>query len=102
MDENDVAFLKRVTRFTPPQFFLQPAVENDLSQFLKFFLPLFGFAEKEIDLGIHSTLCHRMFCFVPVCPRKSRWLHLANVRRQRISTFQEKCFAPQSSGLSGE
>jgi hypothetical protein len=42
--DNDVAFLERVTRFAPLQFFGQPTVKNDRSQFLEFFPPLFGFS----------------------------------------------------------
>jgi hypothetical protein len=52
MDQKDVAVLERVTRNTPFQFFGQVAVKNDLSQFLHFFLPLFGISKKEINLGI--------------------------------------------------
>jgi len=35
-----------LTGSTTVQFFGQPAVMDDHSQFLKFFLPLFGFTEK--------------------------------------------------------
>src|SRR5215471_21824950 len=49
-------FLKRVTRTTPLQFFGQLTVKNDHSQFLKFFLPLFGFPEKSINFGIHFVI----------------------------------------------
>ena len=31
---------------------------GDRPQLLKFFLPLFGFSEKEINFGICSALCH--------------------------------------------
>src|SRR5215472_13926063 len=58
MHENDVAFLKSVTRATPPQFLGQPTAKNDRSQLLTLFLPLFGFREKEINFGICSALCH--------------------------------------------
>ena len=58
MYQDDVSFLKRVTRATPPQFFGQPTAKNDRSQLLKFFLPLFGFSEKEINLGILFAGCH--------------------------------------------
>src|SRR5262245_6376135 len=60
MYENDVAFLKRVTRATPPQFFGQPTVKNDRSQLLKFFFPPLGCSEKEINFGILSALCHNV------------------------------------------
>ena len=43
---------KRVTGFTPLQFFSQSTTKDDRSQFPKFFLPLLGFTKKEIDLGI--------------------------------------------------
>jgi hypothetical protein len=54
MYQDDVTFLKRVTRTTPLQLFGQPAVKQDRSQFLQFFLPLFGFIEVPINLGIHA------------------------------------------------
>ena len=43
---------------TPLQFFGEMRGKNDHSQFLKFFLPLFGFTKKYINLRIRSTLCH--------------------------------------------
>ena len=52
MDYNDVAFLKRVTRLTPLQFFGQVTVKNDRSQVRQFFLPLLGFAKEPIYLRI--------------------------------------------------
>src|SRR5262245_66334938 len=58
MYENDITFLKRVTRATPPHFFGQPTAQNDRSQLLEFFLPLFGFSEVEINLGILAALSH--------------------------------------------
>jgi hypothetical protein len=54
MDQDDVAFLKRVARTAPLQFFGQRAVKNDRSQLLQFFLPLFGFGKVKIDLGVLS------------------------------------------------
>jgi hypothetical protein len=54
MYKNYIAFLKRVTRTTPLQFFGQPTVKNDRSQYLKFSLPLFGPAKIEINPGIHA------------------------------------------------
>ena len=56
MDQNDVAFLKRVTRNTPLQFFGQRTVKNDRSQFLKFFLPLLGFIKKKSTLGLDIVI----------------------------------------------
>jgi hypothetical protein len=53
MDQYNVCVLKRVTRATPLQFFGQPTIKNDHSQFLKLFLPFFGFTKKEINLRIH-------------------------------------------------
>src|SRR5438067_4681380 len=51
-DEKDVPSLKGVTRNTPLHFFGQPTVKNDPSQFLQFFLPLFGFSYISVNLGI--------------------------------------------------
>ena len=52
MDQDDVAFLKRIARMTPLQFFAQPAIENNPSQLLLFCLPRLGLAEIRIDLGV--------------------------------------------------
>src|SRR5207244_8400265 len=49
---NYVALLKRVTRFTPLQFFGQPTVKTDPSQCLHFCLSLFGFSQLFIVLRI--------------------------------------------------
>ncbi|KAG0506512.1 MAG: hypothetical protein Udaeo_00890 [Candidatus Udaeobacter sp.] len=54
MYQNYVTFLMRVTRFAPLQFFGQSRIKADLSQFLKFFPPLFGFPQKSINIGIHN------------------------------------------------
>ena len=54
LDDKYVAVLKRVARFPPLQFFGQPAAKDDPSQFLRFFLPVFGLAYKCINEG---------FCF---------------------------------------
>jgi hypothetical protein len=55
LNDNDVTFLKRVTRFAPLQFFGQPTDKNDHSQFLKLFLPLLGLNKKEINFRIRSV-----------------------------------------------
>src|SRR5262249_27232938 len=63
MYQDYVLVLKRVTRNAPLQFFGQPTVKNNHSQFLKFFLPLLSSTEKGINLLIHSVhlliLLHR-------------------------------------------
>ena len=48
----DVLSLKRITGMAPLQLFGEAAVKNDRSQLLKFFLPVFGFIEKELNLGL--------------------------------------------------
>ena len=54
MDQDYVPVVKRVARATPLQFFGQLAIKNDRSQFLELLLPLFGFPQKCINLGIQS------------------------------------------------
>jgi hypothetical protein len=52
MYQDYVTALKRVTRNTPLRFLGQLTVKNDSSQFLQFFLPLFGSSQESINLGI--------------------------------------------------
>ncbi len=53
MYQDYVTFLEHVTGGTPLQFLGQPAVKNDGSQLLYFFLPFLGFIKIKIDLRIH-------------------------------------------------
>jgi hypothetical protein len=59
--QDNVAFFNRVTGTTPLQFFGKLAAKNDRSQFIHLFLPLAGFIEEEVDLWVHSALCHGTF-----------------------------------------
>ena len=52
LNDDDIGFLIRVAGLAPFQFFGQPTVEKDLSQFLGFCLPTFGPRYKGINLGI--------------------------------------------------
>jgi hypothetical protein len=56
--DDDVGFLKRVTRLAPLQFFGQAAIKQELSQELQLFLPFFGFFQVGIDLRIRSAFGH--------------------------------------------
>jgi hypothetical protein len=53
MNQNNVLVFKLVARLTPFQFFGQLAIQNDLPQPDKFFLPLAGLVEKEINGWVH-------------------------------------------------
>src|ERR1700743_1782374 len=57
MDQYDIGALKGITGTTPLQFFVKPAVKNDPPEFLRFFLPAFGFVKIKIDFGVHAANC---------------------------------------------
>jgi filamentous hemagglutinin family protein len=67
--QDNVAFFNRVTGTTPLQVFGHLAAKNDRSQFIYFFLPLTGIIEEEVDVWIHSGLCHSVTTLV--CPECS-------------------------------
>jgi hypothetical protein len=76
MYQNDVSFLKRVTRTTPLQLLRQVTLKHDLSQLLIFLLPLAGLLEKPINLRIRPV--HLMVLFnknlpTTFSPELRRW-----------------------------